>query len=70
MTLQPKNFGSTCELSEKFTRDVQKCGIVEQVMSWVKFKQQEQADKKCSSRKTQKLKVGGRPALIVKLYTM
>lgn len=67
MTLQPKNFGSTCELSEKFTKDVQKCGIVEQVMSWVKFKQQEQADKKCSTRKTQKLKVSRRRAYIIKL---
>lgn len=57
MTLQSKNFGSKCELSEKFNKDLQKCGIVDQVMSWVKFKQQEQADKKCSSRKTSKLKV-------------
>uniref|UniRef100_A0AC34QUD2 DNA topoisomerase 2 n=1 Tax=Panagrolaimus sp. JU765 TaxID=591449 RepID=A0AC34QUD2_9BILA len=56
MTLQSKNFGSTAVVSEKFSTQVAKCGIADAVLSWVKFKQQEQANKKCSSRKTQKLK--------------
>ncbi|CAD5233794.1 unnamed protein product [Bursaphelenchus xylophilus] len=56
MTLQAKNFGSKCEPTEKFVKDALKCGVVEAVMSWVKFKQQEQQDKKCSTKKTSKLK--------------
>lgn len=57
MTLQSKSFGSTCELSEKFFQAALKCGIVEAIMTWVRFKQQETLDKKCSSKKTSKLKV-------------
>ncbi|KAM3727830.1 DNA topoisomerase 2 top-2 [Dirofilaria immitis] len=56
MTLQSKSFGSVCELSEKFIQAALKCGIVEAVMAWVRFKQQETLDKKCSSKKTSKLK--------------
>uniref|UniRef100_A0A0N5ANS0 DNA topoisomerase 2 n=1 Tax=Syphacia muris TaxID=451379 RepID=A0A0N5ANS0_9BILA len=56
LTLQPKSFGSKCELSEKFINAIMKCGIVEAVMAWVRFKQQESMDKKCSSKKTSKLK--------------
>uniref|UniRef100_A0A1I8ERD3 DNA topoisomerase 2 n=1 Tax=Wuchereria bancrofti TaxID=6293 RepID=A0A1I8ERD3_WUCBA len=56
MTLQAKSFGSKCELSERFINAVMKCGIVEAVLAWVRFKQQETLDKKCSSKKTSKLK--------------
>ncbi|KAI1728634.1 DNA gyrase/topoisomerase IV, subunit A domain-containing protein [Ditylenchus destructor] len=56
MTLQPKSFGSTCELSEKFIKDAQKSGIIESIMSWVRFKQDEQQNKKCSSKKSSKIK--------------
>uniref|UniRef100_A0A0N5ASB9 DNA topoisomerase 2 n=1 Tax=Syphacia muris TaxID=451379 RepID=A0A0N5ASB9_9BILA len=56
MTLQSKSFGSKCDLSEKFIATVMKCGIVEAVMAWVRFKQQENMDKKCSSKKTSKIK--------------
>ncbi|KAI1727367.1 DNA gyrase/topoisomerase IV, subunit A domain-containing protein [Ditylenchus destructor] len=56
MTLQPKSFGSTCELSEKFIKEAQKSGIIESIMSWVRFKQDEQQNKKCSSKKSSKIK--------------
>lgn len=56
MTLQPKNFGSEAKISDKFSTAASKCGVADAVMSWVRFKQQEQADKKCSSKKTSKLK--------------
>ncbi|EJD75192.1 DNA topoisomerase 2 [Loa loa] len=56
MTLQAKNFGSKCEMSERFINAVMKCGIVEAVLAWVRFKQQETLDKKCSTKKTSKLK--------------
>lgn len=40
MTLQAKGFGSKCTLSEKFIANVSKSGIVESVLSWAKFKAQ------------------------------
>jgi DNA topoisomerase-2 len=58
MTLQHKDFGSKFKLSDKFFKDIAtKCGIVDSIMNWVRFKQMEQQDKKCSSKKASKLKV-------------
>ncbi|KAJ1370195.1 DNA topoisomerase 2 [Parelaphostrongylus tenuis] len=56
MTLQSKSFGSKCELSEKFTKQAITCGVVDAVLAWVRFKQQEDMNKKCSGKKTTKLK--------------
>ncbi|KAM6042576.1 DNA topoisomerase 2-alpha [Theristicus caerulescens] len=56
MTLQAKNFGSTCKLSEKFTKGAIGCGIVESILNWVKFKAQSQLNKKCSAVKHTKIK--------------
>uniref|UniRef100_A0A8C2X8X0 DNA topoisomerase 2 n=1 Tax=Cyclopterus lumpus TaxID=8103 RepID=A0A8C2X8X0_CYCLU len=56
MTLQQKNFGSTCPLSDKFIKQATSCGIVESIMNWVKFKAQTQLNKKCSSVKHSKIK--------------
>jgi DNA topoisomerase II len=56
LTLPAKNFGSKCELSEKFLKEAQKCGIVDHVLNWVQFKQNQQKDK-IGGRKTAKLKV-------------
>ncbi|KAK7919775.1 hypothetical protein WMY93_011059 [Mugilogobius chulae] len=56
MTLQQKNFGSTCNLTEKFIKQANTCGIVESVMNWVKFKAQTQLNKKCSAVKHTKIK--------------
>ncbi|OCT75872.1 DNA topoisomerase 2-beta isoform X1 [Xenopus laevis] len=56
MTLQPKSFGSKCQLSEKFSRAASNCGIVESILNWVKFKAQTQLNKKCSSVKHSKIK--------------
>ncbi|XP_050431493.1 DNA topoisomerase 2 isoform X2 [Adelges cooleyi] len=55
MTLQVKSFGSRCSLSEKFVTAVSKCGIVEAVLSWAKFKAQTQLQKQ-SGKKQSKLK--------------
>lgn len=57
MTLQSKQFGSKCELSEKFSKSAQTVGITDAVMSWVRFRQMEDLNKKCSKTKTSKLKV-------------
>ncbi|XP_075299453.1 DNA topoisomerase 2-alpha [Opisthocomus hoazin] len=56
MTLQAKNFGSTCKLSEKFIKGAVGCGIVESILNWVKFKAQNQLNKKCSAVKHTKIK--------------
>lgn len=56
MTLQSKMFGSTCVLSEKFSKAAQNVGITDAVMSWVRFKQMDDLNKKCSKTKTSKLK--------------
>ncbi|XP_014909707.1 DNA topoisomerase 2-beta isoform X3 [Poecilia latipinna] len=56
MTLQTKNFGSKCLLSDKFIRAATNCGIVESILNWVKFKAQTQLNKKCSSVKYSKIK--------------
>uniref|UniRef100_A0A8C6G0U9 DNA topoisomerase 2 n=1 Tax=Moschus moschiferus TaxID=68415 RepID=A0A8C6G0U9_MOSMO len=56
MTLQVKNFGSTCQLSEKFIKAAIGCGIVESILNWVKFKAQIQLNKKCSAVKHNRIK--------------
>ncbi|XP_017548359.1 DNA topoisomerase 2-alpha isoform X2 [Pygocentrus nattereri] len=56
MSLQQKSFGSTCALSEKFVKQANGCGIVESIMNWVKFKAQNQLNKKCSAVKHTKIK--------------
>nr|XP_039332183.1 DNA topoisomerase 2-alpha [Saimiri boliviensis boliviensis] len=56
MTLQPKSFGSTCHLSEKFIKAAIGCGIVESILNWVKFKAQVQLNKKCSAVKHNRIK--------------
>lgn len=55
MTLQAKSFGSKCTLSEKFITAVAKSGIVESVLSWAKFKAQNELAK-TSGKKNVKLK--------------
>ncbi|CAL7944561.1 unnamed protein product [Xylocopa violacea] len=55
MTLQPKNFGSKCTLSEKFITSVTKIGIVEAVLSWAKFKADSQLQKLGPKSKQRKL---------------
>lgn len=55
MTLQAKNFGSKCQLSDKFITSVVRSGIVESVLSWAKFKAQTDLAK-TSGKKFSKLK--------------
>lgn len=62
MTLQVKSFGSKCNLSEEFIASIaSKCGIVESVLSWAKFKAQTELAK-TSGKKQSKLK--GIPKLV------
>nr|NVI79291.1 topoisomerase 2 [Cucujiformia] len=56
MTLQVKSFGSKCAPSEKFINQVIKSGIIEQVLSWAKFKEQNELQKITGKKKMSKLK--------------
>lgn len=55
MTLQAKSFGSKCSLTDKFITAISKCGIVESVLSWAKFKAQTDLAK-TSGKKNNKIK--------------
>lgn len=55
MTLQAKSFGSKCVISEKFMAQVQKSGIVESVLSWAKYKAQNDLAK-TSGKKNSKIR--------------
>lgn len=55
MTLQAKSFGSKCSFSDKFLSATLKSGIVENVLSWAKFKAQNDLAK-TSGKKNIKLK--------------
>lgn len=61
MTLRAKAFGSTCDFTDKFIKQVTQCGVVEHIMNWVKFKAQSQLNKKC--QKTKSSKIRGIPKL-------
>ena len=56
MTLQQNKFGSKCQLSPKFFTQLSKSGIVESVLAWSKFKQDQEMGKKHTSKKTNKLR--------------
>ncbi|XP_046387221.1 DNA topoisomerase 2-alpha isoform X2 [Ischnura elegans] len=56
MTLQVKNFGSKCKLSDKFLNSIAKSGIIESILMWAKTKAEIQLKTKCSGKKQNKLK--------------
>ena len=56
MTLQASKFGSKCALTPKFFTQLSKSGIVESVLAWSKFKQDQEMKGKASGKKTNKLK--------------
>lgn len=55
MTLNRKSFGSECNLSEKFQKQVLNSGIVENVLTWAKIKAESQLVKQCSGTKCSRL---------------
>lgn len=54
MTLRQSAFGSKCELGEEFMKKVLKSGVLENIMTWAKFKQ-DQALKKTDGAKRSRL---------------
>ncbi|KAI8924994.1 DNA topoisomerase [Entophlyctis helioformis] len=61
MTLRPSAFGSTCPVSEEFLKKVLKSGVVESVLSYAKFKQEQLLKKTDGSGKQQR--ISGHPKL-------
>jgi len=56
MTSQQNAFGSKCVITDKFKGQIVKTGIVESVLAWSKFKQDQQKGSKLSAKKTNKIK--------------
>jgi DNA topoisomerase-2 len=54
MTLRQSAFGSRCEVGEEFMKKVLKSGVLESIMTWAKFKQ-DQALKKTDGAKRSRL---------------
>ncbi|RNA39637.1 DNA topoisomerase 2-alpha-like, partial [Brachionus plicatilis] len=62
MSLQVKNFGSKCQLSEDFLKKIaSKSGIVDRVLNWLAFK--EKTDLEKTGSKSKQSKVRGIPKL-------
>lgn len=62
MSLQVKNFGSKCQLSEEFVKKIaQKSGIVDRVLNWLAFKDKTDLEK--TGSKTKHIKIKGIPKL-------
>ncbi len=57
MSLQVKNFGSKCQLSEEFLKRVAtRSGIVDRVLNWLAFKDKNDLEKSGSKSKVSKIK--------------
>lgn len=55
MTLKSSAFGSKCELSDKFVKEVLKCGVIDQIVAFAKAKTEAQLAKKVKAKKTTKI---------------
>uniref|UniRef100_A0A7S3VBL7 DNA topoisomerase 2 n=1 Tax=Chaetoceros debilis TaxID=122233 RepID=A0A7S3VBL7_9STRA len=55
LTTKKSKFGSTCVLTEKFLKKVEKSGVVESILRFAKFKEKEALGKKGAGRKKVKL---------------
>ncbi|GAA6023335.1 hypothetical protein JCM10207_005750, partial [Rhodosporidiobolus poonsookiae] len=52
MTLGVKKFGSTCKLSEEFLKKVAKSGIIDNIINWANFKQDQMLKKTDGSKRS------------------
>ena len=51
LTTKERSFGSKLVLPEKFLKAIEKSGVVDRVLAWTKFKQDEQLKRKGGSKK-------------------
>ena len=52
LTTKAGSFGSKCELSEKVLKQIEKSGIIDNILSWAKFKQTAELKKKSGAKKS------------------
>lgn len=52
LTTKASNFGSTCILPEKMLKKIEASGVVDNILSWAKFKQNAELKKKGGSKKS------------------
>lgn len=52
LTTRPGTFGSEAKLNDKFLKQVEKCGVVDAIMSYAKFKQNQALKRKGGTKKT------------------
>ena len=52
----PDKFGSTCEPSDRFMKDILKTGVLDYVMDWATTKSQRQLQQKSAGKKGSKIK--------------
>lgn len=57
MTLRVSSFGSTYQLSDKFIKAILQSGIIDNIVRWVKFKEEEQMTKADGGKMTRRLKI-------------
>ncbi|KAI8354095.1 DNA topoisomerase [Choanephora cucurbitarum] len=57
MTLRVSSFGSSYKLSDKFLKDIMKSGIVDNIVKWVKFKEDMQMTKADVGKMARNLKI-------------
>ncbi|CAM9234820.1 unnamed protein product [Ectocarpus fasciculatus] len=55
LTTKASNFGSTCVLSDKMLKKIETSGVVDNILSWAKFKQNAELKKKGGSKKSKLL---------------
>jgi DNA topoisomerase-2 len=52
LTSKSANFGSTCVLSDKYLKKIEQSGVVDNILSWAKFKQDAELKKKGGSKRS------------------
>jgi DNA topoisomerase-2 len=52
MTTKSSSFGSTCPLPEKFLKKIEASGVIDNILSWAKFKQNAELKKKGGSKRS------------------
>ena len=52
LTTKASSFGSKCELPDKLLKQIEKSGIIDNILSWAKFKQTAELKKKSGAKKS------------------
>lgn len=60
LTTRPKSFGSTASVPDKFIKAVAKCGVVDNILQWARFKETAELKRKGGAKKS---KLAGIPKL-------